>query len=74
MLGEIDAVGKSKDERIFWVQSFSAIDRKPVTIVSVFGADGENVAAKTFVQAAKYIVRYKGMTYSIDVMQPELPG
>lgn len=74
MLGEIDAVDKSKDERIFWVQSFSAIDRKPVTIVTVFSVDGEKVAAKTFTEAAKYAVRYKGVTYSIDVMQPELPG
>lgn len=74
MLGEIDAVGKSEDEQIFWVQSFSAVDRKPVTIVSVFSVDGKKVVEKTFGEAARYFVRYKGMTYSIDVMQPALPG
>lgn len=74
MLGEIDAVAKSEDERIFWVQSFSAIDRKPVTIVTVFSVDGEKIATKTFTEAATYVVRYKEVAYSIDVVQPELPG
>jgi hypothetical protein len=72
--GEIATFGTSANEKLFWVQTLTVKDGRPVTTLRVYSYTGERVLQNEYLEASTAIVRYEGREYRVQVIQPDYPG
>lgn len=72
--GEIADFGKSSDDKIFWVQSYHAENRRPITRLRIYTASGQEKLDMIFEEAKEIILDHEDVRYIISVLRPDFPG
>lgn len=78
-LPPIQHYGVSSDEKIFWFQYFSGIDREPATKVKAYSNNGAELERKKVSRSQHedrsfIVIEFDGNEYTIEVVEPRLPG
>lgn len=73
-LGEVIELGKSENEEVFWVQRFGAKEGRPVILLRVFDANGDELLERAFDAATTFEIENAGKKYQVEIMEPSYPG
>ena len=72
--GEVYAFGSSTDGKIFWIQSRSSSEKRPITRLRAFNYHGGEIWSKSYTEGGLESVLYEGRSYEIRVEKPDFPG